>query len=262
VASDCKRPLTKHGCKDATRDPEAIRAFWRAHPAANVAVACGAVSGVFVLDVDAHAAGANGWRTLAEMESRFGPLPPTWRTLTAGGGVHLWFARPEGRVLRNRVGFLPGLDCRTDGGSVAVPPSRRPDGEYSWLVAPWDTRLVGAPTWLLDLIDPAPPPRPPRAPFRLAGFDRTARYVARAIEGEAARVATAAPGNRNLELFKASARLGELVGAGLAREAVVTEILEDAATKCGLVRDDGVRAVRASIRSGLARGAANARAVR
>lgn len=262
VGGDCRTPLTKHGSKDATRAPEAIEAFWRGRPAANLAVACGAASGAFVVDVDRHPGQPDGMATMRELVARHGSLPASWRTRTPGRGCHLWFAQPAVRALRNRVGFLPGLDCRTDGGSVAVPPSRRPDGEYRWLIAPWDMPLADAPDWLLGLIDPPPPPRRPRPPIRTGSLDRTTRYVATAINGEAARVAALAPGNRNLELFRAAARLGELIGAGLAPEAVVIEALEDAAMACGLVHDDGVHAVRASIRSGLARGIARPRAVR
>src|SRR5690606_8197139 len=42
-----KPPLTTHGYKDATTDPEAIRAWWGKWPAANIGLACGA-SGVVV----------------------------------------------------------------------------------------------------------------------------------------------------------------------------------------------------------------------
>ncbi|MHB8528433.1 MAG: bifunctional DNA primase/polymerase [Caulobacteraceae bacterium] len=119
VAADCRRPLTKHGYKDAAEAAEAVRALWRYHPAANVAVACGAVSRAFVLDIDVKA--ANGVRTLAELESIYGTLSVTWRTRTPSGGL-----QPE-RELRNRVNFAPGLDVRTHGGSVCVAPSHKPN---------------------------------------------------------------------------------------------------------------------------------------
>jgi hypothetical protein len=259
VAPDCRRPLTPHGYKDAAKAPEAVAALWRRFPSANLAVACGSVSGAFVLDVDMK--GANGFRTLAELEAAQGPLPPTWRTATPSGGCHLWFRQPAS-ALRNRVGFAPGLDVRTDGGSAAAPPSRKAGETYRWEVAPWDSPLADAPVWLLNLIDPPPVVHAPRASIRGRSRDRLASYVAAAIDGECAEVARmAANTGRNLRLFKAAARLGELVGAGLAPQELVESALRGAAEDCGLLREDGRRAVVATIASGLARGVTNPRDV-
>jgi hypothetical protein len=47
-----KAPLTEHGFKDASKDPEVIRALWRLHPGANVGIATGAISGIVVVDID------------------------------------------------------------------------------------------------------------------------------------------------------------------------------------------------------------------
>ena len=47
-----KQPVTLHGCKDATRDPDMIEAWWHRMPTCNVGVATGAFSGVIVVDVD------------------------------------------------------------------------------------------------------------------------------------------------------------------------------------------------------------------
>jgi hypothetical protein len=259
VAADCRRPLTPHGYKDASKASETLRRWWARWPQANMAVACGAASGVFVLDVDVK--GANGLRTLAELQAHHHNLPRTWCAATPNGGCHLWFRQPA-RELRNRVNFAPGLDCRTDGGSVAVPPSRKANGVYHWEVAPWDCPLGEAADWLLHLIDPVPVVRPPRPPIRGHNRDRLASYVAAAIDGECREVARmAANTGRNLRLFQAAARLGELAGAGLAPEVMITDALEAAADDCGLTREDGRRAVVATIASGLARGLAHPRQV-
>lgn len=262
VAADCRRPLTPHGYKDASKAPEAIHRWWARWPKGNLAVACGAVSGVLVLDVDCHEGGANGLRTLAELEAAHGALPLTWRTATPSGGRHIWFRQPAG-TFKNRVNFAPGLDAKTDGGSVAVPPSRKPNGPYVWEVAPWDAPLADAPAWLLGLIDPPPVQRPPTQPIRIGSLDRTARYVESAINGECSELAGMAPNTgRNLRLFQAAANLGQLVGAGLAPIGMVEDALEAAAHNCGLIREDGRHAVLASIKSGLTRGIAQPREVR
>lgn len=260
VGPDCRRPLTAHGYKNASKTMEGVEALWRPHPDANVSVACGGVSGAFVLDIDVKH-GVDGLATLASLETEHNPLPATWRTRTPSGGLHLWFAQPVARRLRNRVGFLPGLDVRTDGGSVAVPPSRRADGAYTWLIAPWDRPLADAPGWLLDAIDPPPVPRLPRQPIRAGSLDHRARYAAAAINAECGELAATKAGGRNHRLFQAAARLGELVGAGLVGEAIAIDALESAAHDCGLVAEDGRQAVVASIKSGLRRGLANPREV-
>ncbi len=260
IAEDCRRPLTPHGFKDAAKDAGDVEALWRRHPEANIAVACGAASGAFVIDVDVKT--ANGFRTLSELEATHGALPATWRTRTPSGGCHFWFRQPA-RTLRNRVGFVPGIDVRTDGGSVAAPPSHRSDGDYAWEVVPSDCPIADAPEWLLSLIDPPQALRLPHRPIQTRGLDRLARYVAAAIDDECAELAAMAPNTgRNLRLFVAAARLGELVGAGLAPAEYVEEALRAAAAACGLSQEDGPRAVVATIRSGFARGVRQPRGVK
>jgi putative DNA primase/helicase len=121
-ASPAKHPLTPHGFKDATTDPGIISAWWQRWPSANVAIATGAASNLFVLDAD----GAEGLAALAELERLHGPLPRGPRVRTPGGGLHLYFAWPtDGSSIRNkvRVGGLP-IDVRGEGGYVIAPPSR------------------------------------------------------------------------------------------------------------------------------------------
>jgi hypothetical protein len=210
-----------------------------------------------VLDIDVKA--ADGVATLKVLVAEHGPLPRSWLSRTPSGGLHIWLAHAPG--LRNRVGFAPGLDCRTDGGSVCAPPSVRRDGAYRWVRAPWTCKLEPAPAWLLSLVAPLPPPRPVARPVNVRSLDKTARYVAAALDGEAAAVAATGEGGRNARLFQAAARIGELVGAGLCPEALAADTLTAAAHDCGLVQADGPHAVNATIKSGLASGIAQPREV-
>ena len=261
VAGDGRTPLTKHGCHDSTKAAEGVRALWGRHPNANVSVACGAVSGVLVIDLDRHDGAADGIATMRQLVEEHGALPRSWKSLTPRGGCHLWFAHVPG--LRNRVGAQPGLDVRTDGGSVAAPPSVRRDGVYSWARAPLTCELQDPPQWLVALIAPPPPPARPVVRSLIVGSpDRIARYAAAAINGECHELATMAPNTgRNLRLFQAAAKLGELVGGGLAPEAIVIDALVAAADGCGLIREDGPHAVVATIKSGLGRGMIHPREV-
>lgn len=260
VGPDCRTPWCAHGYKDASKDPVELRALFEPKPRANVAIATGVLSGVFVLDVDTK--GADGAATLNHLQEEHGELPRTPLSATPSDGFHYWFKQPD-RGLRNRVGFQPGLDVRTTGGSAAAPPSRKANGTYTWIVDPTDAPFADAPIWLLDLIDPPAPPRPPMQPIRVDALDRTARYVLAAIDAECGQLARLGPNSgRNLRLFQAAANLGELVAAGLLSQDVAEGALEAAAVECGLSRDDGAHSVRATIASGMRKGLANPRDVR
>ncbi len=149
VAAKGKTPLTAHGCKDATVDPAIVAEWWMRWPAANIGLATGAASHLFVLDID----GEEGEASLAKLEKDNHPLPSTVESITGGGGRHIFFRWPEGGGIGNSASRLgKGLDVRGEGGYVVVPPSIHPSGrKYSWSI---DSLLeaVPAPGWLLDLI--------------------------------------------------------------------------------------------------------------
>lgn len=255
VGPDCRTPMIKGGCHSATTDPAKIADMFSAPR--NYALATG--HGVFVLDVDRK--GADGFATLRDLEALHGPLPLTPEVSTPSGGAHLYFKQPEIEI-RNRVGFAPGLDVRTKGGSVCLPPSRRSDGAYVWKRSPRGCEPPEAPGWLIGLIAPPEPVRARPTPLRLSSVDRATRYVVAAVDGECGDLAGMGPNSgRNMRLFQASARLGELVGGGLLPEDAATCALERAAQECGLVGEDGWLAVRATIASGLKRGVASPRSV-
>jgi hypothetical protein len=46
-----KHPITRHGLKDATLEPQRLQAWWQATPAANIGLL--PPEGVLVIDVDA-----------------------------------------------------------------------------------------------------------------------------------------------------------------------------------------------------------------
>ncbi len=77
--------------------------------------------------------------------------------------------------------------------------------------------------------------------------------MAAELARQAGRVAAAPPGARNDTLFKATAELAPLVEAGILRRGFADAALECAAEECGLVRDDGLASVHATIDSGLRR---------
>lgn len=151
-ARNGKIPLTKRGFRDAVKDRESAHKLFAAHPECNVAIATGAVSGFFILDVDNHN-GIDGGESLKELEAQFGDLPDTVEVLTPSGGRHLYFKYPEGGI-GNRTKVRPGLDTRGDGGYVVCPPSTIDGKPYTWEAEhhPDNIEIIDAPEWLLNIL--------------------------------------------------------------------------------------------------------------
>ena len=139
-----KRPLTAHGVKDATDLPNTIRAWWEKWPDANIGLACGPSSGVYVVDVDVNDK-VDGYASLKKL----GPLPKTIVQDTPSGGAHALFKTDNPPP--NKNGLLPGIDIRGDGYYIIVAPSIHPNGgEYEWLegASPWNIELAEYPDFM------------------------------------------------------------------------------------------------------------------
>jgi len=136
LAPGQKIPITTHGVNDATTNEAQIRAWWSKWPHANIGMACGAGSGVYVVDVDVSATGnVNGLESLKEFPS----LPLTIRQDTPRGGFHAFYRTNNPPA--NRNSFRPGIDIRGDGYYVVLAPSIHPNGgQYTWTpgCAPWE----------------------------------------------------------------------------------------------------------------------------
>jgi hypothetical protein len=143
-----KRPFTDHGFKEASTDPDTIKAWWRQHPHAQVAIATGQVSGLWVLDLDCKPGDADGRDTLHDLEAQHGELPAGPAVTTQSGGEHYYFAWPADRDIRSRVRPMAGTDTRGNGGYVVVPPSPG----YDWDNHPDEIELPQAPEWLLNIV--------------------------------------------------------------------------------------------------------------
>ena len=142
-----KRPATANGVKAATADPDTIRRLWQQLPDANIGIATGEPSDIFVVDVD----GIDAEAGLRKLEAQYGALPATVEVITARGR-HVYFKMPAAPI-RNSAGKLgPGLDIRATGGYVLAPPSVHPTGRrYEWSVD-CASAIAQAPAWLLQII--------------------------------------------------------------------------------------------------------------
>ncbi|MEE8214758.1 MAG: bifunctional DNA primase/polymerase [Alphaproteobacteria bacterium] len=251
-----KRPLTRHGLKDASRDPATIKSWWGRTREGNIGVPMGPPSNLFALDVD----GPKGETALTALEGEHGHLPSTLEQRT-GRGRHLLFRYPpNGTTIPSSVSKLGAeLDVRGAGGYVIFPPSVHPGGHrYKWRDghSPTDMEPADAPPWLLDLVVQKPPPTTTKRP-EWKGNGGGGPYAEAALEREAEAVANATEGTRNHTLTKAAHALGQFVGSGaLSAERVESELTR-AALHAGL--DPGE--TRNSIASGLSAGVAKPREV-
>lgn len=143
-----KHPLITLGAglANASCDVNVVGGWWDTWPQANIAVATGRRSGVVVLDLDlGHATfqdsfgnevPVDGAQSLEDWASGGVTVPATLTQETGSGGRHLIFRYPDddGPAIRNVVGWLPGVDVRSDGGYVLVAPSGHISGNvYRWL---------------------------------------------------------------------------------------------------------------------------------
>ena len=104
---------------------------------------------------------------------------------------------------------------------------------------------VAAPPWLIELVR-----------IENKAKQRTKAWARAALDRECQIVAMASPGTRNDALNTAAFNLFQLVAGGRLDEQEVRERLFKAAEDCGLVRDDGAEAAKATIDSGAQAGLA------
>ncbi len=205
-------------------------------------------SGVFVLDID----GPAGAASLRRREAEHGTLPATLTSATGRHlGRHLWFtADVPVPKSEDRVGEK--LDIRGDGSYAVVPPSVHPNCSiYRWVN---DLPPAPAPAWLVALAQHKPRPIFPayRPQTRRALLTSTSSesYGLGALNDEISALRAASSGHRNSELNRASFCLHQLVaGQELHAEDVMHGLL-GAGHENGLVAEDGLRKVQATIESG------------
>lgn len=217
---------------------------WSTHHAYNAGIATGAVSGVFVLDLDSAEA-------IAEAERR--GLPDTLAVDTANGR-HVYFRHP-GTPIGNRAKFLPGMDIRGDGGYVAAPGSVHPDGPvYSWRNPPGLFELADAPQWLFDALAKPEKVATPKPAISKANGSASA-YSEAALDGILSDLRRAPEGERNEALNKAAFRCGQIDAASGINAEQAHRLLRATALAIGLDESE----IEPTIESGWTDGRANPR---
>lgn len=134
-----------HGSSEATTDEATIRAWWTAHPDANIGTRPSA-AGLYVYDVDPR---NGGDADHARLEAEHGPLVTPLIVNSPGGGWHAYLAAPPGQRYNGKP--ADGIDGKYNGYAV-LPPSVHPNGgRYAWHAGPPTRSQVAGPIpqWLV-----------------------------------------------------------------------------------------------------------------
>lgn len=250
-----KHPRTPNGVKDATTELKTIKSWWTGWPDANIGIATGRPSNLFVLDVD----GDRGEASLKALKTEHGRLLKTV-TVRTGKGRHLYFRCEADTLVGNSIGRLgKGIDVRGDGGYVVAPGSVHASGaEYEF----FDQRgldeieIAFGPEWLLDLVRKDSSNRIETTeevnidPIPEGKLDRARSYADSARLRELERLAKAPMHQRNHTLNIAAFRLGQLMPYGILDPAAITEDLTGVARNIGLDESEIVPTITSGLNAG------------
>jgi Bifunctional DNA primase/polymerase, N-terminal len=223
--ADNKAPLTPHGFKDASIDPDPITTWWSRWPDALIGVPTGIEFVVLDIDCSRHVEAAE-WYGKAN-------LPLTRTHITRSSGRHLLF-RPDDRV-RNTAGKIClGIDTRGLGGYIIWWPATGLQVLYSDTLAP-------VPEWIIKALEPPPPPPP---------SDTSNIPSVASIRGALRVLAGAQKGERNAALFWTSCRMGEATRAGVVTENEALALLISVGRQVGLLDREILLTARSGLRKG------------
>jgi putative DNA primase/helicase len=248
-----KLPTKKGGFHNATTNPETIRRWFGGSYPHNIGVRTGMVSRIIVLDAD----GEDGANNLQKLQREHGPLPATLMSQT-GRGLHYWFA--INRAIANSASKIaPHIDVRGDGGYAVAPPSTHETGvQYRWLnnlppapVSDWLAKLASPPKLAPSFSAPIISPTAPSALRCSTTLESSARYGYAALDRELYHLAHAPEGTRNHHLNRSAYCLGQLIAGQELHAHDVRDGLLGATRTNGLLSDDGLQLVSATIESGL-----------
>ena len=239
-----KRPRFAGAYKRATTDAAQIRRWWRQWPEANIGLATGAVSGVWVLDVD----GEQGEQSWVQLVRPWGGAPDT-RMVATSKGYHLYWRLGSAADPGRRIGARPGLDVIGGQGYLLAPPSVHPSGRvYAWMDD--QVELVEAPPWMLQALMART--EAPRS-VRFVATASPARQIAGAVARAQRDIAGASEGQRNQVLFRAAVWVAQVASqAGLDASSAVGELWASA-TRIGLGDVEIRRTLESAIRKGRTR---------
>lgn len=192
--SDTKVPLIKGWPQFASTNPEQIEKWWKQFPTANVGIATGPESGIWVIDIDIKH-NVNGWDSVLDT---FGVGPyyeGDYCVQSASGGFHFYYKWDESLPVTVAANVLPGVDIRGETGFIIAPPSMvevdRSYMESYQLLGNYSKAVQEAPEWAKEVARMSLNPKTPGG-----GQKASQRFdVAEVMKG-------VDQGNRDTALFK------------------------------------------------------------
>jgi hypothetical protein len=212
-----KRPLTRHGFKDATADPAVIRRLFANPAAVMIGMPTGEVTALVIVDVDVK----EGRQGQAWLDANSQRLPQTWTVRTASGGLHLYFRWPDQPIRNSASKIAPGIDVRGDGGYVIAPPS--PGYEVVN-----DAEVADVPDWLLPSLLRQPVTPSARVASRPT-LEHEGSAIGRvALDERCEQICNAPDGSKHQMVNEAGFAIGGMVAAGHLDERSAWNALADA----------------------------------
>lgn len=237
-----KSPYTKHGCKDASVDPDQIKKWWKKWPGASIGCACGPGSKIWILDIDLPSGPDSLEKLILENED----LPITRVQKTGSGGMQYFFSW-NGLNIKNTSNKIGNkIDTRGAGGYVILPPSPHPSGgTYEWIkkIHP----IPFSPKWLSDLIVKREPINHISHPMQ----GGNSPYGLMALSQEIILLSGSGEGQRNDQLNKSGYALGQLVSGGELEAGHVENSLLGVAFSIGLEETEARKTFKSSFDSGM-----------
>lgn len=158
LRANAKVPITEHGFKNATTNPDWVATQLKAPPAGNYGIVwpTEASEPVVVFDLDDGGGADTPWQDrLRDLIAVHGPLPPTKTTTTPSGGRHVFYRWPA-TVPIPPGDELFGFTVRWPGRGYLVGPGSSIDGRQ--YVAGAERQIAELPaTWVYAAIAEHPP---------------------------------------------------------------------------------------------------------
>lgn len=263
-AAGNKRPLIRWRSGSTTNTGRIVE-VWNQWPGSLVGIdlhKCGLV----VFDADRHKVSVDGVAAFAALLRKHDTnLLAVPITHTPSNGFHFYFRQPD-EPLTNREGDLPeGVNVRGSGGFAIAPFCVRRDGKsyhnfagHPNLITSFKAGTIPiVPNWLIEIV------RKPTicvgsiiatqaiSVSSSRGNKRERAWAVAALQRCMTDLANCPIGHRNNVLNAVSYRLGRIVSRGWLDRKQVESQLQAAAYDCGLISEDGIRAVHTTIASGL-----------
>ena len=115
------KELQPNGSKSWTKDLEVIEKIYKLYPKAGVAVVCGEVSNLTVVDLDSK-------DVMPLLEEAGLSIPKDAYRVKSPRGYHIYL-KYDPELKQTASGFIQHLDVRSTGGYVIAPPTQMPDNK-------------------------------------------------------------------------------------------------------------------------------------